>query len=119
MAPLTAAQTTAFFEDAAQMGIPNATAVQLQAEGIDALEDLVDFDKATIEQIGATVPTPSFPLGAKSQQRLIDATKFIQYYGTVGRNTAAGNLQQWTLVMKNFSEQWKAVEDKKGGWRRT
>jgi hypothetical protein len=32
--PLTAAQTTALFQDVAQMGIPNATVVQLQVEGI-------------------------------------------------------------------------------------
>jgi hypothetical protein len=59
-------------------------------------------------------PTPPFVFGAKSQQRLIHATKLIQYYNTLGRNTTAGNLQ-WTPVMKNFSEQWKALEDKKGG----
>ena len=47
--PLTAAQErTAFFEDAAQMGIPNMTVVQLQAEGLlDGVEDLADFDKET------------------------------------------------------------------------
>ena len=132
--PLTAAQQTAFFEDAAQMGIPNATAVQLQQEGINNVDDLVDFDKGTIEQIaanlrrpagriadpnpgaaaGATVPTPPFVFGAKSQQRLIFAAKLIRCYDTVGRNTTAGNLQ-WTPVMKNFSEQWKALEDKKSG----
>jgi hypothetical protein len=132
--PLTAAQTTVFFEHAAQMGIPNAKVVQLQAEGIGSVDDLVDFDKDTIEQIAAnlrrpagrvpdpnpaaaagfTVPTPPFVFGAKSQQRLITAAKLVRYYDTVGRNTTAGNLQ-WTPVMKNFSEQWKAMEDKKKG----
>ena len=132
--PLTAAQTTAFFEDAGQMGLPNATVVQLQQEGIDNVDDLVDFEKDTVEQIaanlrrpagripdpnpaaavGATVPTKPFVSGAKSQQRLINAAKLVRYYDTVGRNTTAGNLQ-WTPVMKNFSEQWKALEDKKGG----
>jgi hypothetical protein len=132
--PLTAAQTTVFFEDAAQMGIPNATVVQLQVEGIVSVDDLADFDKDTIEQIaanlrhpagripdpdpgaaaGATISTPPFVFGAKSQQRLIIATDLVQYYDTVGRNATAGNLQ-WTLVMKNFSEQWKALKDKKRG----
>jgi hypothetical protein len=133
--PLTAAQVTAFFTDAAQMGIPNATVVQLQEEGINSIDDLVDFDKDTIEQIaanlrrpagrvadpnpaaaaGATIMTPPFVFGAKSQQRLIHAANLIRYYETVGRNTTVGNLQ-WTPVMKNFSEQWKALEDKnKGG----
>jgi hypothetical protein len=78
--PLTAAQTTAFFENAAQMGIPHATVIQLQDEGISTVDDLADFDKDTIEQIaanlrrpagrvpdpnpaaavGATIPTPPF-----------------------------------------------------------
>jgi hypothetical protein len=132
--PLTAAQTTAFFQDAAQMGIPNETVVQLQAEGIDTVDDLAEFDKDTIEQIaanlrrpagripdpspgaaaGATIATPPFPLGAKAQMRLIVATELVRYYVTVGRNITAGNIQ-WNQVMKNFSEQWKALKDKKGG----
>ena len=132
--PLTGAQTIAFFENAGQMGIPNATVVQLVQEGIDTVDDLADFDKDTIAQIaanlrrpagripdpnpaaaaGATIPTPPFVFGAKSQQRLTNAAKLLRYYTTVGRTTTAGNLQ-WTPVMKNFSEQWKALEDKKGG----
>jgi hypothetical protein len=129
---MTAAQTTAFFEDAAQMGIPNVTVVQLQREGIVSIDDLVDFDKDTIEQIaanlrrpagrvpdpnpaaaaGATVPTPPFVFGAKSQQRLTIAGKLVRYYDTVGRPLTPGNLQ-WNPVMKNFSEQWKTLEDKR------
>jgi hypothetical protein len=108
---LTAAQTTAFFEDAAQMGIPNATVVQLQEEGIDTVDDLVDFDKSTIEQIaanlrrpagripdpnpgaaaGATIQTPPFRFGAKSQQRLTIASKLVRYYDTIGRNATISN----------------------------
>jgi hypothetical protein len=100
--PLTGAQQTAFFEDAAQMSIPKATVVQLQQEGIDNIDDLVDFDEDTIEQIaadlrrpagkvpdpnpraaaGAAVLTQPFVLGAKSQQRLIFAAKLIRLYNT-------------------------------------
>jgi hypothetical protein len=132
--PLTAAQVTAFFEGAAQMGIPNATVAQLREEGINTVDDLADFDKDTIEQIaanlrrpagritdpnptaaaGATIPTPPFVFGVKSQQRLSHAANLIRYYDTVGRNITAANLQ-WTPVMKNYSEQWKALTDKKGG----
>ena len=43
--PLTAAQTTAFFENVAQMGIPNLTVVQIRQEGIAHVEDLVDLIK--------------------------------------------------------------------------
>ncbi len=57
--PLTAAQTTAFFEEAAQMGIPNATVVQLQVEGIVSVDDLADFDKDTIAQIAANLRRPA------------------------------------------------------------
>jgi hypothetical protein len=61
---------------------------------------------------GATIPTPSFVFGAKSQKRLITASTLLRYYDTVGRNTTVANLQ-WTPVMKNFEIQWKALEDKK------
>jgi predicted RecB family nuclease len=52
---LTAAQTTAFFEQDAQMGILNDTVVQLQEEGITTVYDLADFDKDTMEQISANL----------------------------------------------------------------
>jgi hypothetical protein len=132
--PLTAAQRTAFFEEDAQMGIPNRTVVQLQTEGLSGVEDLAEFDKETIQGIasnlrhpagriddlnpgsaaGATIPTPPFAFGAKSQQRLIVSTKLLWFYDTVCRAVTAGNLQ-WMPVMKNFSEQWEALENKKGG----
>jgi predicted RecB family nuclease len=85
--PLTAAQTTAFFEHDFQMGIPHATVMQLRNEGITTVDNLIDFDNNTVEQIaanlrrpagrvpypnpraadGTTVPTPPFVFGAKSQ----------------------------------------------------
>ena len=131
---MTALQRTAFFENADQMGIPHETVVQLQAEGIAGVEDLTDFDKETIEQIasnlrrpagrvpdpnpgaaaGATMATPPFVFGAKSQQRLTHATNIIRYYEAVGRAPTAPNLQ-WMPTMKNLSEQYKALENKKGG----
>ena len=46
---LTAVQVTAFFEQGNQMGIPHETVVQLCDEGINNPEDLVDFDKDTIQ----------------------------------------------------------------------
>ena len=45
---LTAAQTTAFFEDADQMALPNATVVQLVNEGINQVDDLSEFEKEDI-----------------------------------------------------------------------
>ena len=87
---LTMAQTTTFFEHAKQMGIPHTTVVQLWSEGIDVVTDLADFDKDSLQQLadnlrcpggcipdpnpgappGATIPTPPFVFGAKSQKHI-------------------------------------------------
>jgi predicted RecB family nuclease len=52
---LTVVQTAAFYEQDAQMGIPNATVIQMQNEGINTVNDLAVFDKDTIEQIAANL----------------------------------------------------------------
>jgi hypothetical protein len=57
--PLTAAQRTAFFEEDAQMGIPNRTVVQLQTEGLSGVEDLAEFDKERIEGIASNLRRPA------------------------------------------------------------
>jgi hypothetical protein len=129
---LTAAQTTAFFEQPAQMAIPHATRVQLQQEGIDHDVDLADFEKDTLKQVadnlrrpggrvpdtdpgaaaGATILTPSFVFGAKSQMWLLAACDLSRYYGTVGREITAGNIRL-DPVTKNFAEQWRVLTDRK------
>ena len=48
---LTTAQTTAFFENDDQMGIPHAMVIQLQQEGIDNVDDFADFDKNMLLQL--------------------------------------------------------------------
>ena len=84
---LTAAHMTTFFEHADQMGIPHATVIQLHAEGIEAVTDLADFDKDSLQQLAdnlrgpggcvldpnpgapaSTIPTPPFVFSAKSQK---------------------------------------------------
>jgi hypothetical protein len=55
---LTAAQTTAFFEGATQMAIPNVTVIALQNEGIDTIGDLIDFDKTTLTQVADNLRRP-------------------------------------------------------------
>jgi hypothetical protein len=47
---LTAAQTVAFFQEEAQVGIPNPTVAQMQAEGITNVQDLANFDKESLQQ---------------------------------------------------------------------
>ena len=66
----TAAQTTAFFEDAGQMA-PHATVTQLLTEGIDSVDDLADFDKDNLSQVATNLRRPpggvaAFTFGAKS-----------------------------------------------------
>ena len=106
---LTAAQVTAFFEDAAQMAIPNATVVQLANEGINTVDDLSEFDKTSIEAIAHNLRRPPagnpFVFGAKSQKRLIVACDLVRYYETVGRNITVANIQrgQWrTTTCEHF-----------------
>ena len=57
---LTAAQMATFFKHAEQMGIPHATVMQIQFEGITLVADLEDFDKDSLQHV-AHVAT-SFPL---------------------------------------------------------
>ena len=129
---LTAAQTTAFFENPDQMGIPHETMVQMQQEGIQAVSDLADFEKQSLQQLadnlwkpggripdpnpnaalGATIPMPAFTNGAKSQKRLTVACDLVRFYQTVGRDLTAANIQ-WNQVMSNFEIQWKALKDRK------
>jgi hypothetical protein len=52
---LSAAHTTTFFEDVVHTGIPHATVIQLQQEGIVIVDDIADFDKDTIEQLAANL----------------------------------------------------------------
>ena len=96
------------------MVIPNTTVMHLCAEGIEAVADLADFDKDSLQQLadnlrgcgghvldpnpgapaGATIPTPPFVFGAKSQKRI----------AVTCDNT----------VMKNSEIQWKAPKERKG-----
>ena len=130
---LTAAQTTTFFEHADQMGITNATMLQLQSEGITLVSDLVDFNTTSLQQLadnlrcpgghvpdpnpaaqpGSTIPTPPFVFGAKSQRHIAVACDLVKYYITVGHDLTVANLQ-WNTVMKNFDIQWTALKEKKG-----
>ena len=110
---LTMAQTTTFFEHADQMGIPHTTVMQQCAKGIDAVADLADFNKDSLQQLadnlrcpggcvldpnpgapaGATIPTPPFVFGAKSQKQIAITCDLVRFYATVGHDLTAANLQ--------------------------
>eukprot|EP00957_Ditylum_brightwellii_P155479 11834878-Ditylum_brightwellii.AAC.1 len=128
---LSTRQTTAFFEDAHQMGIPNATMVQLRNEDISTVDDFDDFDKTALKQIaenlrcpagripdpnsaaatGTMIPMPLYMFGAKFQECLLVACDMIWFYDKVGHVVTTRNLV-WTMVMKNFEAQYKALKDK-------
>ena len=130
---LTAAQTTTFFAHVDQMGIPHATVLQLQSEGITLVSDLADFNTTSLKQLvdnlrcpggcvldpnpaaqpGSTIPTPPFVFGAKSQRCIAVACNLVKYYRTVSCDLTAANLQ-WNTVMKNFDIQWTTLIEKKG-----
>ena len=127
-----AVQTTAFFEGHHQIRVPHATVLQFQLEGISGVDDLSDFDKDSLKQLadnlhhlggcipdpnpvsvaGATIPTPAFVFGAKSQARLSVACNLVTFYNTVGCDLTAVNMH-WTHVAKNFKTQWKALKSHK------
>ena len=106
--------------------------VQMQFELIQSIADLADFEKDSLQQladnlkkpggriadpdpnapVGATIPTPAFTYGAKSQKRLTVACDLIRYYQTVGRDLTAANIQ-WNQLMSNFEIQWKALKERK------
>lgn len=129
---LTAAQITAFFTDADQMGIPQRTVNQLVNEGIESPDDLVDFDKDTMSMVaenlrrpggrepnpdpgaapGSTIPTQPYVFSAKSQQRMLAAANIVRYYQDTGRALTAANIR-WNPVLRNFKEQYKALEERK------
>jgi hypothetical protein len=130
----TIAQTTLFFEAQDQMGIPADTRLQLANEGIQAVSDLSDFYKDTLTQVadnlrrpggrianpdpnaplGATIAQPPFVFGAKAQQRLLAACDMVRYYEMIDRELSASNMR-WEPVIKNFTQQWKALKDRKDG----
>ena len=62
---------------------------------------------------GATIPTPPFVFGTKSQKRIAIACDLVRFYATVGRDLTAANLQ-WSTIMKNFEIQWKVLKERKG-----
>ena len=59
---------------------------------------------------GATIPTPPFGFGAKSQHRLTVACELVWYYNIIGRDLSVG-IMRWSNVMKNFEIQWKALKE--------
>ena len=119
---LTAAQVNAFFTDADQMGLAARTRNQLITEGIEFVEDLVDFSSDDWDQIVANCKRPpkiadadgnlveqeAFHLAAKSLHRLKVAAIAVEYYLATDRAITAAAIQ-WDTQLKNFEIQWKSL----------
>ena len=110
------------------------TRVQLQSEGTADPNDIVDFAEEAIAMIsqnlrrpggriqrpdpnaapGATTPTPTFMLGAKSQVRLTAARNLIRHYETVGRRLSVANTR-WSPVTRIFKDRWKPLKEPQEG----
>ena len=128
---LTAAQITAFFTDADQMGMPQRTVNQLANEGIASPSDLVDFEKDTLAMVaenlrrpggrepnpdpntapGSTIPTQPYIFSAKSQQCLLAMSNIVRYYQDTGRTLTAANIRYYRFV-RNFQQQCKALQER-------
>ena len=132
--PLTNNQIFNFFTQVTQMAILNATIAQLAEEGIVTPDDLKDFDKDSLKQVadsmrnpggriphpdaaapeGSTVPRPPFIFGAKSQKRMLEASEIVRYYSTIGRPLTS-TIIKYEPTIQNFTQQWKALEDRRDG----
>ena len=125
---LTAAQTTAFFTDAAQMALAAATHAQIQVEGITQVSDLAELDDDGFDTLtanlrkpvgrvpdpnphaaaGATIPTPPFVFGVKSQLRLNSGIRFPEYsyqdtVDTTLKNIRSGAYSRVTKSQTQFA----------------
>ena len=123
----TVGQTTAFFTDNDQMGIPAATVAQLAQEGITTVADLEEFDDTEFDQIirnlrnppripdpanpGVLIAQGPFVLSAKSLKRLKIASHAVRYYTSIDRDLTPGNMH-YTNTLKNFELQWNSLCEK-------
>ena len=125
-------QTTDFFTEPVNMALPANTRLAIAQEGLEDFDDLVEFDEKSLKQItenlrrpkgcvpdpdpnaavGATIPTPSFVFGTKSQLSIKAAFDISRYYETTGRAISASNMR-WNPVIKNFTKHWKSLTVRK------
>ena len=102
--PLSNAQTTAFFRDDTQMGIPVATVAALSNEGINTVDDLDQIYPEDIERI-SKIFDPVVVFGVTSQKRLTNACHMVRYYHATNREITAA-MMRWNPTGRNFELQW-------------
>ena len=131
---LTDNQVRALFQADNQMAIPVATIVKLVQEEIEHQDHLQDFDKDSLKDVAnnirnpggriphpdtnaqenATISTPHFVFGAKSQKKMLEACELVRFYETIERPITATNLI-YLPIIRNFTLQWKSLVDRKDG----
>ena len=111
------AQTTTFFEHANQMGIPHTTVMQLHAEGIETVVDLVDFNKDSLQQLadnlrrpGECVPDPNG--NRKTDRSLVGSKVPMDPYDAKASVENLWSANKFCASMRRGS---KSVSDKKLG----
>jgi hypothetical protein len=127
--PFTAAQLTAFWTNNAQMALLHCTCGQMAAEGLTVSANFVNFaEKEELEAllkrlykpaktthgVGAAMvlrEVQAYEVPARLVVRLHGVRVIVRYYNLVGCALEAGDLF-WDVV-KNFTEQWKALVEKK------
>ena len=112
--PLSNAQTTSFFRDDNQMGIPLDTVAALSNEGINTVDDLAGIYPEDIERISKIFRSqdPVVVFGVISQKRLTNACHMVRYYNATNREITAASMR-WTPTGRNFELQWKALKQVK------
>ena len=129
MAAWTNDRTNFFFTDPDQMSLPVLTIPGLVLEGIEEVDDLLDFNDKDFKTVrenlqrsagrvpdpanaGQTIPAPGYVFGAKAYKRLKIAATAARYYETIGRPMTYVNMH-FVNVLKGFTEQWESLEAKK------
>ena len=111
----TVAQTTAFLEEAAQMGLSHRTRVQLQVDGVNDTSDLAEWTDDDWDQFATNCKRPDripdaagvlihqapFVIPVRSLRRLKVASHIARYYEATSRTMSAPNMQ-WNSVLLNF-----------------
>eukprot|EP00957_Ditylum_brightwellii_P127094 9689307-Ditylum_brightwellii.AAC.1 len=124
-------QTTNFFTSSKQMEVAKEMLKQLGKEGIKEVEDLAEFNKDIWKQVAenpkhpggwmknldkgtnmnhAMVPQTLYLFEARRQKRLLEASKLMRYYKTVGCCVTVSNTVYKTII-KSFTDQWAKLKD--------
>ena len=112
MPTLTAARSTAFFTGTHQMALSAAQRTALSNEGLDTVDDFVDFKEEELKAAFKNMRslTPPVLLPAKSTSRLLVASIAHSYYLTTKRAINHTNMH-YRDVLREFFIEWKAIED--------